>query len=189
MEITQINELLAQEDFMLTSTTVNKITSVSFRNISLPSGVEANILKTLNQNSSLLCGNFHTFALDMRYNKIVPVFIVLVILIATAGCSTKPDLTGVPEVSYTNDIKRIMSANCNFEGCHGGGGHHEGALDTYEGVMSFGEINAGDAHASKLYRLITGRSGPKMPPSGYSDVSSTDIKTIYIWIEQGAKNN
>ena len=125
----------------------------------------------------------------MKFIKTIPSFLLIATLLTSMGCSTNPDLTGVPEVSYNNDVKRIMSANCNFEGCHGGGGHHEGALDTYEGVMSFGEIKAGDAHGSKLYRLITGRSGPKMPPSGYSEVSSTDIKTLYIWIEQGAKNN
>jgi len=125
----------------------------------------------------------------MKLNKSFPLFIAIVFLISIASCSTKPDLTGVPEVSYTNDVKRIMSANCNFEGCHGGGGHNKGSLETYEGVMSFGGVKAGDAHGSKLYRLITGRSGPKMPPSGYNEVSNADIKTLYIWIEQCAKNN
>ena len=125
----------------------------------------------------------------MKVYKALSLLIIFSLLISINSCTTNPDLTGVPEVSFKNDVQRILSANCNFEGCHGGGGHHEGALDTYEGVMSFGEIKAGDAHASKLYRLITGRSGPKMPPSGYNEVSSSDIKTIYIWIEQGAKNN
>ena len=98
-------------------------------------------------------------------------------------------MTGVPEVSFKNDVQRVLSANCNFEGCHGDQGNHEGSLVGYDNVMSFGEIKAGNAHGSKLYRLITGRSGPKMPPAGYNEVSGTDIKTLYIWIEQGAKNN
>lgn len=125
----------------------------------------------------------------MKMQKLIAPLTVFSFLLIIASCTTEPDLTGVPEVSYNNDVKRIMSANCNFEGCHGGGGHNKGSLETYEGVMSFGEVKAGDAHGSKLYRLITGRSGPKMPPAGYSEVSSTDIKTLYIWIEQGAKNN
>jgi hypothetical protein len=148
-----------------------------------------NILKTLNKNSSLICRNFPTFAVIMKAFKLLSAATIIVVLFTTIGCSTNPDLTGVPEVSYNNDVKRIMSANCNFEGCHGGGGHNKGSLETYEGVMSFGGVKAGDAHGSKLYRLITGRSGPKMPPSGYNEVSNADIKTLYIWIEQGAKNN
>ncbi|MFM2156385.1 MAG: hypothetical protein RL516_1134 [Bacteroidota bacterium] len=125
----------------------------------------------------------------MKVYKALSLLIIFSLFISINSCTTNPDLTGVPEVSFKNDVQRVLSANCNFEGCHGGGGHHEGALDTYEGVMSFGEIKAGDAHSSKLYRLITGRSGPKMPPSGYNKVASSDIKTIFIWIEQGAKNN
>lgn len=167
MKIIQINELLIQCCDFLTQ----------------------NILKTLTKNSSLNCRNFPTFAIHMKVYKALPLFIVLSLLFFTIGCTTNPDLTGVPEVSFKNDVQRILSANCNFEGCHGDQGHHEGSLVGYENVMSFGEIKAGNAHGSKLYRLITGRSGPKMPPAGYNEVSSTDIKTLYIWIEQGAKNN
>ena len=124
----------------------------------------------------------------MKVYKALSLFIIFSLLISISSCTTNPDLTGVPEVSFKNDVQRVLSANCNFKGCHGGQGEEE-SLIGYDNVMSFGEIKAGNAHGSKLYRLITGRSGPKMPPSGYSDVSSTDIKTIYIWIEQGAKNN
>lgn len=124
----------------------------------------------------------------MKFNKSFPLFIT-VCFFSIASCTTEPDLTGVPEVSYNNDVKRIMSANCNFEGCHGSGGYNNGSLETYEGVISFGGVKAGNAHGSNLYRLITGRSGPKMPPSGYSEVSSADIKALCIWIEQGAKKN
>jgi uncharacterized membrane protein len=55
--------------------------------------------------------------------------------------------------------------------------------------MSYGGVKAGNAHRSKLYRVITNRSFQTMPPSGYSEVSAEDIKLLYIWIEQGAKNN
>jgi hypothetical protein len=124
----------------------------------------------------------------MKIYKTLLLLMVFSLLIFTIGCTTNPDMTGVPEVSFKNDVQRILSANCNFEGCHGGQGEEE-SLVGYDNVMSFGEIKAGNAHGSKLYRLITGRSGPKMPPSGYNEVSSSNIKTLYIWIEQGAKNN
>jgi uncharacterized membrane protein len=107
---------------------------------------------------------------------------------AFSSCTRDPDLSNVAEVKYSVDVQRILSANCNFDGCHGGG-HNEGSLTTYDAVMSFGDVKAGNAHRSKLYRVITNRSYQTMPPSGYSEVSAADIKLLYIWIEQGAKNN
>ena len=125
----------------------------------------------------------------MKFKKSFPLFITVVFFISLASCTTEPDLTGVPEVSFNNDVKRIISANCSFEGCHKNDLKKDAIAIDYNRLMSFGDVKAGDAHGSKLYRLITGRSGPKMPPSGYNEVSSADIKTLYIWIEQGAKNN
>ncbi len=111
-------------------------------------------------------------------------------LIATfSSCTRDPDLTNVAEVKYSTDVQRILSANCNFEGCHGDGGRHVGSLTNYNAVMSYGGVKAGNAHGSKLYRVMTNRSTQTMPPSGYAEVSAADIKLLYIWIEQGAKNN
>jgi len=111
------------------------------------------------------------------------------IIAAFSSCTRDPDLSNVAEVKFSGDVQRILSANCNFSGCHGGGGHNEGSLTSYDDVMSYGDVKAGDAHRSKLYRVITNRSFQTMPPSGYSEVSAADIKLIYLWIEQGAKNN
>lgn len=54
-----------------------------------------------------------------------------------------------------------------------------------------GYVESGDAHASNLYKVITKRGfvEERMPPSGYQTVSAEDVKLIYWWIEQGAKNN
>lgn len=120
--------------------------------------------------------------------KVVVWAIALTVVIATfSSCTRDPDLTNVAEVKFSGDVQRILSANCNFSGCHGS--HGEGALTTYDAVMSYGGVKAGNAHGSKLYRVITNRSYQTMPPSGYSEVSAADIKLLYIWIEQGAKNN
>ena len=75
--------------------------------------------------------------------------------------------------------------------CHGGGGNHEpGSLVTYDDVIHTGEIHANEAHSSKLYKLITKSSGEdKMPPDPASPLTDKQILTIYLWIEQGAKNN
>lgn len=108
---------------------------------------------------------------------------------AFSSCTRDPDLTNVAEVKYSVDVKRILSVNCNIGGCHGGASHGAGSLESYDAVMSYGGIKAGNAHRSKLYRVITNRSFQTMPPSGNSEVTAADIKLLYIWIEQGAKNN
>ena len=114
------------------------------------------------------------------------IYVILLLLLFAAGaCRREPDVSGIPEVTYQNDISRIMSGNCAFPDCHGGG--ESPALNTYEGVS--GTVEPGDARKSELYRVITGRSSTIMPPSGYPDVSEADVKLIYIWIQQGAKNN
>ncbi len=105
------------------------------------------------------------------------------------ACTTEPNLEGVPEVKYSTQVQTILSAHCNFEGCHGGGGGGEaGSLLTYEDVMS--HVKEGNAHGSTLYKVITKRGFvERMPPSGYAEVSAENVKLIYWWIEQGAKNN
>jgi hypothetical protein len=117
----------------------------------------------------------------------IKIYLLLTLLgVGIGACSREPDLTGVPEVTYSNDIKRILNGNCNFPACHGVGGG-EGGLNTYEEVM--GQVMPGDARGSYLYRLVTEKTAVKMPPSGYPRVSQEDIRLIYLWIEQGAKNN
>lgn len=111
-------------------------------------------------------------------------FLATLTLLLFNACTTEPDLTNVPVVSYKTDVQRILSANCSFNGCHG----HD--VGSYNSVMSFGDVKAGNAHGSKLYRVMTGRDPfNKMPPSGYNEIPRTDLKTIYLWIEQGAKDN
>mgnify|MGYP003597745511 CR=1 FL=1 len=105
------------------------------------------------------------------------------------SCTTEPDLTGVPEVSFSNDVQRILSSHCNFSGCHASTGG-EFSLETYDAVMGY--VKSGNAHGSELYKIITNKGivvEERMPPSGYEQVSPQDVKLLYWWIEQGAKNN
>jgi len=56
--------------------------------------------------------------------------------------------------------------------------------------MSGGEIKAGDAHGSNLYQTISNHGFvDAMPPDPLPPLSTDQIKLVYIWIEQGAKNN
>ena len=119
-----------------------------------------------------------------RNNLLLPLGMVLLLL---SACLHDSDLSQAPVVTYSNDIRRIMSGNCTFPACHGGGGGEAGGLTTYEELR--GAVSPGKPRKSKLYRVITGRAAEKMPPSGYPDVTPADIRLIYLWIEQGAPNN
>lgn len=115
--------------------------------------------------------------------------IFLFIFTAIASCTTEPNLENVPVISFSSQVQPLLSANCNFSGCHGANPQGPGSFQTYDQVM--GSIKAGNAHGSKLYQSITRRGfvEERMPPSGYQEVSPENAKLIYWWIEQGAKNN
>ncbi len=77
----------------------------------------------------------------------------------------------------------ITSSACRCHAANGG----EFPLTTYEAVMQ--HVTAGDARNSKLYQSITGRGADRMPPDGRDPLLDEEITTIYVWIQQGAKNN
>ena len=109
-------------------------------------------------------------------------------IVAFSSCIHKTDLTGLKEVSFSNDIQAIIGGNCTQSGCHDG--VSEFPLFTYNDVMNNGEITAGDAHGSKLYLTISNHGfEERMPPDPLPLLSTDQIKLVYLWIEQGAKNN
>ena len=127
----------------------------------------------------------------MLSHKIISKGIIFTILSVTflTSCVHVTDLTGIKEVSYKNDVSAVLSANCNYSGCHGGNGE-QFSLTTYDAVISNGGIKANDARGSQLYRSITRRwFVQQMPPKGSTQLSDDDIRIIYVWIQQGAKNN
>jgi hypothetical protein len=132
----------------------------------------------------------------MRFNVLAIALSVATLVIAS-GCSK--------EVSYSKDVKRIISDSC-LE-CHDGKG--EGSeesgliLNTYDDLIrgtKFGQVVVpGDSESSTLYRLIAHKADPKihMPPHT-KDTLASKIKTplsdkqidiVKTWIDQGAKNN
>ena len=117
-------------------------------------------------------------------------FTVLLSLIFLNSCKHDPDLTNVPEVTFST-VQGILSGNCTFSGCHDGAGSNEEevfSLIGYDNVIDEGKVKPGNARDSELYKVISNR-GEKMPPDPRSPLSDDDVKKIYIWIEQGAKNN
>ena len=85
------------------------------------------------------------------------------------------------EVSFSQDILPIFQEVA--ASCHGTSGGL--SLETYEGVMSV--VVAGNPEESMLWKRLNGEAGPIMPPSG--KLSDNLLQLIYLWIQQGAKNN
>jgi len=113
---------------------------------------------------------------------------VLFTLILLSACRHDPltPLEDAPVISFKDQAQPIIISNCTQSGCHGNGGG-EFPLVTYEDII--GHISAGKPHNSKLYKTITANAFGQMPPSPNPHLSDTDIKTIYLWIAQGANNN
>jgi hypothetical protein len=105
------------------------------------------------------------------------------------GCKHEPVLPE-QEVSFSQDIMPIIQMGCQHEGCHGDSLNPEFPLTTYEEVMEEGDIKPGDPLDSDLYERITETDPDKiMPRPPYPPLNDRNIKLIYIWIAQGAKNN
>lgn len=122
-------------------------------------------------------------------NKYVKLGILFVCIstFSLNSCKHEVDLTGVPEISFSKDIQLILSGNCTMSGCHANDATSEFPLITYDNVMEEGDIKAGEPHDSDLYKVLLRTGDERMPPTG--PLSDIQIKKIFIWIEQGAKNN
>jgi hypothetical protein len=123
--------------------------------------------------------------LDKRFISAVGILIAGVF--SFAGCITEPDLGNYPAVSFQNEVQPIIAANCSQSGCHGAVAPEEFTLQTYEEVML--HVKAGDGRKSALYEVITDRGEEFMPPSPSAPLTDDQIRTIFVWIEQGAPNN
>ncbi len=123
---------------------------------------------------------------------------LLAVLFLAAGiwlinCETKE----VIDVSYAIDIDPIFgSARYNCKGCHTSASVSHLDLTTYDGLMS-GEsdhspvVIVGDADNSLLYLKVAMNEpliGDRMPPPG-PYLTSTEIRLIRDWIDQGARDN
>lgn len=108
---------------------------------------------------------------------------LIFLTLLTSACNHDPVVPQSPQLTFENDIKAITLNNCAQTGCHDGHGE-DPTLITYNDVM--GIVKAGDANKSKLFKVITKLWGESaMPPSG--TLSEDQIRTVYVWILQGAK--
>ncbi len=125
---------------------------------------------------------------------------MMVVLLSHACTYNKPDIkpavncaSTMPQVvSFTRDIKPILSSNCATAGCHSGS-TPEGNLNLEPSLAysqlkqsGTGYIDTTDPKGSVLYSSIVSVSDP-MPPLGKLDPCS--IELILKWMQQGALNN
>ena len=128
-----------------------------------------------------------------KTKKIIKIlFINCLSLFFLNSCTTKSDLSNIREVKYSADISNIIASKCGSSECHGKDAMNS-SLIGYEELLDNGEVKEGNARGSKLYKMITGRgfigTVNRMPPKGNTDITDREISLIYVWIEQGAKNN
>jgi hypothetical protein len=86
-------------------------------------------------------------------------------------------------VSYSNEIKPILSSSC-ANGLGPGTGCHDAWVLEYPGVLN--AINIG-TFESTIFDL---QSMPKMPNDfGIDSLTNDELETIRCWLEQGYPNN
>jgi Planctomycete cytochrome C len=109
---------------------------------------------------------------------------ILLSLLFVFGCRHEPVIPVSPIFTFNNDVSSITLNNCATVGCHDGSSERR-RLQTYSEVMHY--VTPGKPYSSKLFTDIIKLSGNKMPPNG--PLSDPQIRTIYVWILQGAKEN
>jgi hypothetical protein len=97
-------------------------------------------------------------------------------LIGNASCDTA-------SVSYTQDIKPILAASCNANGCHNASSAASGY--NLEDFSSLQPVALG----SRFIGTIRHESGFSAMPKQADKLDDCKIKKIEIWIAEGAPNN
>ena len=123
----------------------------------------------------------------MKIKPPIKLLQTIFIAVSITGCK-HPQPEG-PTQSFSKDVQPIIISNCTQSGCHGSINPSEFSLLTYEEVMNNGEVRPGNAHNSKLYEVITKIGSEESMPKDNPPLSESQIKIIYLWIEQGAENN
>jgi hypothetical protein len=119
------------------------------------------------------------------------------VICTTALLSACDDHSASQAVSFSQDIKPILSEHC-LE-CHQAGGAGALAsglvLDSYQGLIKgtkFGPvIKAGDSLSSTLVILIEGRADTSinMPHGDRPPVSKPQVQQLRQWIDEGTLDN
>jgi hypothetical protein len=118
----------------------------------------------------------------------IKLFFSFLLVTVIQSCRHDTTTPASPVVSFMTDVQPTLVGNCSQSGCHGNEDSRRFSLVTYDDVMNSGTVVPGDAHNSSMYEAITGRS-QIMPRPPQPPLNDLQIGMIYIWINQGAKNN
>jgi hypothetical protein len=121
---------------------------------------------------------------------------VLLVIAAGLTACDKVEQQQIQKVTYADYVDPILQKHCAE--CHVAG--QQGAeasgflIDSYESVMKdtrFGPvINPGSAITSSLYNLVAGKGNLTVTmPHGRDPLSTEEIETIRVWIDNGAVEN
>ncbi len=90
-------------------------------------------------------------------------------------------------ICFERDVLPIFISNCTQSGCHNSISREDGYdLSSYSTIVAKG-IKPGNYKDSKIYKVISKRSGDDiMPPPPYPRLSDEQILTIARWIQDGA---
>ncbi len=124
----------------------------------------------------------------MKKRKVKTFVVLILSAVLWISCSHTPLIPVTPAVSFSKDVQPLIIANCAMSGCHNSTGGELFPLMTYNDIASSDLVTPGNAKSSRLYTAINGTGGDNsMPPAG--QLGNDDVLMIYLWIEQGAKNN
>ncbi|MCX6351144.1 MAG: hypothetical protein NTX03_04690 [Bacteroidetes bacterium] len=113
--------------------------------------------------------------------------IALVFVAGFTSCSHEAVIPESPIFSFSKNVQPIIVGSCAQGGCHDGSGKRLFRLLNYTDISK--QVIAKNAKSSTLYQAITGDGKKLKPAPPLSPLSDESIKTIYLWIMQGAKNN
>ncbi len=124
--------------------------------------------------------------------NIVKRFSIIVLAVLAGGLilptCTHEYIENINEVCFEEEVQPIFQANCAYSGCHNPADREAGYdLTTYEGISR--GVVPGHYRQSVVYSvLINPLGGAQMPPKPYTQLSDAQLKSIALWIEQGAQN-
>ena len=121
-----------------------------------------------------------------KYSLLVSLLLSGIIIFGFQNCKKEhlPD----PQICFQEDVLPLMVSSCTQSGCHNPYDLKKGYdFSNYEGIVK--AVKKGDYRASKLYKSIISESADRIPQKPYPALTDEQVKTVALWIEQGALNN
>jgi len=129
----------------------------------------------------------------MFYIKSIKILIALSLTLCLfcTSCEWKeynPNVSGIENISFSQDIIPIFNQSCNSIGCHNNGGiaPNLSAENAFQDLRNKNMLDLDNPPNSVIYKRMTDVQNP-MPISGI--LSEKIQRTILVWIEEGAKDN